>query len=134
MSINKTIIQGRLTKDVELRSTQSGKPVCGFTVAWSEKVKESEQKVFMPCVAWNAQAEFISKYFSKGQECVVEGKLVSRQWQDKNGNNRETIELIADRVHFCGPKQERAGGNGYVGDPMARLAVMPGDNEDLPFN
>lgn len=133
MSINKTIIQGRLTKDVELRSTQSGKPVCGFTVAWSEKVKETEQKVFMPCVAWNAQAEFISKYFSKGQECVVEGKLVSRQWQDKNGNNRETIELIADRVHFCGPKQERAGGNGYVGDPMACLSVMPGDNEDLPF-
>lgn len=134
MSINKTIIQGRLTKDVELRSTQSGKSVCGFTVAWSEKVKESEQKVFMPCVAWNAQAEFISKYFSKGQECVVEGKLVSRQWQDKQGNNRETIELIADRVHFCGPKQGRAEGNGYVGDPMACLAVMPGDNEDLPFN
>ena len=133
MSINKTIIQGRLTKDVELRSTQSGKPVCGFTVAWSEKVKESEQKVFMPCVAWNAQAEFISKYFSKGQECVVEGKLVSRQWQDKNGNNRETIELIADRVHFCGPKKDDqpVSNGGYTGG--FRPVISAGD-EDLPFN
>ena len=134
MSINKTIIQGRLTKDVELRSTQSGKPVCGFTVAWSEKVKESEQKVFMPCVAWNAQAEFISKYFSKGQECVVEGKLVSRQWQDKQGNNRETIELIADRVHFCGPKQDNdqpVSNGGYTGG--FRPVISAGD-EDLPFN
>lgn len=130
--INKTIIQGRLTKDVELRSTQSGKPVCGFTVAWSEKIKETEQKVFLPCVAWNEQAKFISKYFSKGQECIVEGKLVARQWQDRQGNNRETIELIVDRAHFCGPKREGSD-NGYVGDPMAGLAVMPGDDEDLPF-
>ena len=134
MSLNKTIIQGRLTKDVELRSTQSGKPVCGFTVAWSEKVKESEQKVFMPCVAWNAQAEFISKYFSKGQECVVEGKLVSRQWQDKNGNNRETIELIADRVHFCGPKKDNdqpVRNGGYTGGFQP---VISAGDEDLPFN
>ena len=133
MSINKTIIQGRLTKDVELRSTQSGKPVCGFTVAWSEKVKESEQKVFLPCVAWNAQAEFISKYFSKGQECVVEGKLVSRQWQDKQGNNRETIELIADRVHFCGPKKDDqpVSHGGYSGGFQP---VISAGDEDLPFN
>ena len=104
--LNKVAIQGRLTRDVELRRTQSGTPVASFTVAWSEKYGETEQKLFLPCVAWRNSAEFASRYFSKGQELLVEGKLTSRKWKDRDGNNRESIELIVDQLHFCGPKQE----------------------------
>lgn len=139
--LNHTTIQGRLTRDPELRATQKGTQVASFTIAWSEKYQDTEQKLFMPCVAWGKLGEFVSKYFVKGQEAIVEGKEITRQWQDKNGNNRETIELLCEHIHFCGPKQERSGGyqggNGYVGDPMAAMggfAPLPGDDDDLPFN
>lgn len=125
--LNNATIQGRFTKDPDLRATQSGTSVVGFTVAWSEKYKDREQKLFMPCVAWGSQAEFISKHFRKGQEAIVEGKLTSRQWQDKNGNNRETVELIADHVHFCGPKQD-SGSSEYGG-----FDQLPDAGDDLPF-
>lgn len=104
--INKMIIHGRLTKDVELRHTNNNVPVASFTVAWSEKRGNSENKLFLPCVAWRNSAEFAAKYFAKGQEVVVEGKLTSRKWTDKDGNNRETVELIVDQMHFCGGKKQ----------------------------
>ena len=103
--LNKTIIQGRLVRDVELRQTVTGTPVASFTVAWSEKYKETERKLFAPCVAWGNNADFITKYFAKGQEICVEGYLTSRQWNDKDGNKRETIELTVDRAHFCGKRE-----------------------------
>jgi len=135
--LNNTAIQGRLTRDPELRATNTGKAVVGFTVAWSEKYGDTEQKLFLPCVAWGNQAEFVSKYFVKGQECIVEGKLTSRKWQDKNGNDRETIELIANHVHFCGPKQNNNSGSSQsIGDPMADMggfSPLVGADNDLPF-
>lgn len=104
--LNYMTLQGRLVADPELRHTQTQLPVCSFRVAWSEKYKESETKLFLPCTAWRSSAEFVSKYFRKGQEIIVEGKLSTRDWKDKDGNNRQTIEMTVDRVHFCGPKQE----------------------------
>lgn len=135
MSINKTIIQGRLTRDPELRSTNTGKPVCSFNIAWSEKFKDTEQKVFLTCVAWDKNAEFASKHFAKGQECVVEGKLFARKFTDKSGNDREIIELNVERMHFCGKKEEQLGNQvshhgGYSGFVPAILDVA---GEDLPF-
>ena len=124
--INKMIIHGRLTKDVDLRHTQSGVPVASFTVAWSEKRGNSENKLFLPCVAWRNSAEFASKYFSKGQECVVEGKLTSRKWTDKDGNNRETVELIVDQMHFCGGKKQDNL------DELAKDVAVFEDLSDLP--
>lgn len=124
--LNKMMIQGRLTKDVELRHTQSGVAVASFTVAWSEKRGENEQKLFLPCVAWRNSAEFASKYFGKGQECVVEGKLTSRKWTDKDGNNRETVELIVDQLHFCGSKN----GN-KAADPLDDLEKTISGFEEL---
>jgi single-strand DNA-binding protein len=103
--LNKMTLQGRLTKDAELRQTQGGTKVSSFTVAWSEKYKETERQLFMPCVAWGKLAEFICLQFSKGSELIVEGFLTSRKWQDGQGNNRESIELTVDRLHFCGKKQ-----------------------------
>jgi len=134
MALNKITLQGRMTKDVELRSTQSGTPVASFTLAWSETINNNEQKLFLPCVAWKNNAEFASRYFSKGSEAIVEGKLTCRKWQDRDGNNRETIELIVDRLHFCGPKKD-AGSNSQeptYSEPQG-FAEMPDLDGDLPF-
>lgn len=143
--INKCVIQGRLTKNVELRYTQSNTPVASFTVAWSEKYKDTEQKLFMPCVAWRNTAQFAANYFDKGQECVVEGKLTTRKWTDRDGNNRETVELVVDQMHFCGSKREGgsqgntyANGSQAAGRPVDVDASNFGDYEDvdsgvLPF-
>lgn len=130
--VNSTIIQGRMVRDAELRRTQSGTAVASFTVAWSEKYGDSERKLFLPCVAWKGTAEMASKWFGKGQEVVVEGKLTSRKWEDKNGNNRETIEMVVERMHFCGPKREDAYAHT---DTHAHADWEPVDEagEDLPF-
>ena len=125
--LNKVALQGRLTRDVELRRTNSGTAVASFTVAWSEKHGETEQKLFLPCVAWKGTAEMAAKWFTKGQEVIVEGKLTSRKWQDKEGNNRESIELIVDRMHFCGKRGEQSAGAASEG-----FAEIEDDGE-LPF-
>lgn len=132
--LNSTIIQGRLTKDVELRHTQSGTAVASFTVAWSEKYKEQEKKLFLPCVAWGGTCEFISKYFRKGDQIVIEGQLTTRDWQDSNGNKRQTIELTAERVHFAGSKNSGTQTTAPVvecDEPQFEEITM--DNGDLPF-
>lgn len=102
--VNLMILQGRLCDEPEMRTTQSGTPVCSFRVAWSEKYKDRETKLFLSCTAWGSTGEMVSKYFSKGKEIVVEGKLSTRDWEDKQGNKRQSVELTVERVHFCGPK------------------------------
>lgn len=135
--LNKMTIQGRLTRDPELRHTQSGTAVASFTLAWSEKYKENEQKLFLPCVAWGHNGEFASRYFTKGQEAIAEGKLTTRHWQDKNGNNRETVELIVDKLHFCGAKKD--GGSSYGCNSVSQEPVplvyeeVNYDDGELPF-
>ena len=132
MSMNRTIIQGRLTRDPDLRSTTTGKPVCSFTIAWSEKVKETEQRVFLNCVAWDKNGEFVGKHFQKGQECIAEGKLVSRKYTDKEGRERETIELIVERMHFCGKKEEQRQGHGGYSAGFIPAPDL-NDEDGLPF-
>lgn len=131
--INKTIIQGRLTKDVELKSTPGGKSVCSFTVAWSEKIKETEQQLFQDCVAWDKNAEFVARHFQKGQEVIVDGKMVTRKWQDKDGGTRQKNELILDRIHFCGPKKDNDQPVSHGGYTGGFRPVISADDEDLPF-
>lgn len=128
--LNHTSIQGRLVRDPELRYTQSQTPVCSFTVAWSEKIKDVETKLFLNCVAWRGTAELVSNYWRKGQEIVVEGKLATRQWQDKEGNNRSSTELTVQNVHFCGPK-ESVKNSGTTTNDQAFSGIA--DDDDLPF-
>jgi single-strand DNA-binding protein len=104
--INQTIIQGRLCADPELRTTQSGVSVCSFRVAWSEKYKETETKLFLNCTAWRGTGEFVQKYFRKGQEIVVRGKLSTHEWDTDNGDKRSQIILTVDEASFCGPKRD----------------------------
>ena len=129
--INKTVIQGRLTKDVEVRATPNGTKVASVTVAWSEKYKETERKLFIPCVVWGAQAEFAASYFRKGQEIIVEGYLASRKWQDKDGNNRTAFEAVADECFFAESKKtESPVGLQETPSPFEEFLD---DDEDCPF-
>ena len=105
--LNKISIHGHLVRDPELRTTPSGVSVCNFTVAVDRsytKQGEEKQTDFFECVAWRGVADTISKYFHKGKEIVVSGKIQSRKWQDKDGNNRISWEIMADSVDFCGSK------------------------------
>lgn len=133
--VNHMVLQGRLTRDPELRTTNSGTPVCSFTVAWSEKYKDNEQKLFMPCTAWRAAGEMVSRHFAKGKEIAVEGRLSTRDWTDKEGNKRQSIELTVDRVHFCGPKAPDSAdlNPSSVVPPTPHGFVDIGDDGELPF-
>lgn len=128
--VNRMILHGRLTRDPELRQTNSGIPVCGFTVAWSEKRGENEIKLFLPVTAWRGTADLVAKYFIKGQEIIVEGKLTQRDWTDNDGNRRTVIELQAEHVHFCGGKRSEAAPPPEPHEPFSELE--DGDGE-LPF-
>lgn len=133
--LNRMTLQGRLTRDPEYRQTQNGTAVASFTVAWSEKYKETERKLFLPCVAWGNNALFVCQYFVKGSEIVVEGGLTSRKWQDQNGNNRESIELTVERMHFAGSKTDSAPMPEPTGNPIKTPdGFAPASEDDaLPF-
>ena len=102
--LNHIVIMGRLTRDPELRRTQSGVAVTTITVAvdrdYQSRESQEKQTDFIDVVAWRQTAEFVSKYFSRGKMIVVEGSLQSRKWQDRDGNNRTSWEIIADNVYF----------------------------------
>ena len=112
--LNRITILGRLTRDPELRRTQSGVAVTTITVAVDRDYKSSEsgerEADFFNVVAWRQTAEFVSKYFSKGRVIGVDGRMQSRKWQDKSGNNRVSWEIQAENVYFGGEKP--TGGNG----------------------
>ena len=102
--LNHIVIMGRLTRDPELRTTQAGVSVASFTVAvdrdFGGRDGGEKQTDFIDCVAWRQTGEFVSKYFHKGSMIVVSGRLQSRKWQDREGNNRTNWEIQADNVYF----------------------------------
>lgn len=106
--LNKVILMGRITADPELKHTPSNVAVCSFSLAVNRRFNRNETD-FIDIVAWRQQAEFISKYFTKGQQMVVCGALQTRAWEDKNGNKRKTVEVVVDEVHFADSK--RTAGN-----------------------
>ena len=109
--LNKIIIMGRLTRDPELRYTQQNTPVCSFTVAVDRDYASNGEKQtdYIDCVAWRAGGEFVSKYFTRGSLIVVDGRLESRKWQDRDGNKRTSWEINADRCYFGGSKKDSDG-------------------------
>lgn len=105
--INKVIIMGRITHDLEIRQSQGGIAVLSFTVAVERgyvKQGEERQTDFINCVAWRQQAEFIGKYFSKGRMIAIEGNLRTRTYDDKNGTKHYVTEVFVDNVSFTGEK------------------------------
>lgn len=101
--LNKIVLMGRMTRDPELRNTQNGKFVANFTLA-VDRDHDREQTDFVDVVAWNGTAEFVSKYFHKGQMTVVSGRLQMRRYE-KDGQNRTAYEVVADSVYFGDTKK-----------------------------
>ena len=102
--LNLVVIMGRLTTQPELKTTQNGVSVSPFTVAVNRQYGE-QQTDFIPCVAWRNTAEFITKYFGKGQSIVIQGSLQQRDFEDKQGNKRTAYEVVVSTADFCGKKE-----------------------------
>ena len=116
--LNRIIIMGRLTRDPELRRTQSGTAVTSFSLAVDRDFKSQggdKETDFIDIVAWRNTAEFVSKYFTKGRMAVVEGRLQIRDWTDRDGGKRRSAEVIAENVYFGDSKRE--GGSDYGSAP-----------------
>ncbi|MBR4232031.1 MAG: single-stranded DNA-binding protein [Oscillospiraceae bacterium] len=109
--MNQIVLMGRLTRDPELRRTQSGTAVASFTLAvdrpFSSRDGGERQTDFIDCVAWRNTAEFVSKYFVKGQMAAVTGRLQIRDWTDKEGGKRRSAEVVVDNVYFTESKKSR---------------------------
>lgn len=108
--LNHIILMGRLTRDPELRYTQSQTPVASFTIAvdrdYSGKDGGEKETDFIDIVAWRSTAQFVSKYFKKGSMAVVSGRLQIRGWTDREGNKRSSAEVVADNVYFGDSKRD----------------------------
>ncbi len=109
---NKVILMGRITHDLELKTIPSGANVCTFSIAVDRRFqKKGEEKKtdFFNIVAWHQQAEFVTRYFSKGRSILVEGELQTRSYVDKEGRNVRVTEIIADRLSFTGEAKQQSG-------------------------
>ena len=155
--LNRIILMGRLTRDPELRHTQTGTPVASFTLAVDRDFKSRDggdrATDFIDIVAWRSTAEFVSKYFTKGRMAVVEGRLQIRDWTDRDGGKRRSAEVIADNVYFGDSKRDGESGGNYsnggsysnysrpaapapvdYGMPSGdQFAELSDDDGDLPF-
>ena len=141
MSLNKVLIKGNISSEVELKQTQSGTSVCSFNVAVNRFTKDSTEPKkadFFTVVAWSQKAEFVSRYFKKGSGIAIIGRLENREWTDKQGNKRISTEIIAEDIDFCGGKESGTEAKNEA------PAYMPGayqsakfeeieDTESLPF-
>ena len=123
--LNKIILMGRLTRDPELRHTQTGTAVASFSLAvdrdFKDKTTGERTTDFIDVVAWRQTGEFVSRYFTKGRMAVVEGRLQIRDWTDKDGNKRRSAEVVADNVYFGDSKRD----GGAVRRPVQRGLFRP---------
>ena len=142
--LNKIVLMGRLTRDPELRRTESGTPVASFSLAvdrdYGKKDGGEKETDFIDIVAWRSTAEFVSKYFTKGRMAVVSGRLQIRPWTDKDGNKRRSAEVVAESVYFGDSKRE--GDTGQDPSAYAKAAYPPpaddygdllDDDPNIPF-
>ena len=133
--LNKIVLMGRLTKDPELRYTQSQTAVTSFSLAVERdaKSRDGDRDVdYINCVAWRSSAEFVEKYFHKGSMAVVAGRLQIRNWQDKDGNNRQSAEVVVDNIYFGDSKRSDDSGSVPLNGSMFK-ELEDDSHEDLPF-
>ena len=154
--LNKIILMGRLTRDPELRHTQTGTAVASFSLAvdrdFKDKATGDRTTDFIDVVAWRQTGEFVSRYFTKGRMAVVEGRLQIRDWTDKDGNKRRSAEVVADNVYFGDSKRDAESAGPYSGGYFApsggrspapsgfgapdmgdQFAELSDDDGELPF-
>lgn len=141
--LNHVTLIGRMTADPELRYTGQNTAVCSFTLAVERDIKADGEKQtdFIDCVAWRQAAEFICKYFTKGNMTAVTGRLQLRDWKDKDGNKRRSAEVVTEHIYFCeGKKVAENGGQRAGNDKLESLKKYGAtfkeeadDGTDLPF-
>ena len=143
--MNKVILMGRLTRDVEMRQTPNGVSLARFSIAVTRRFKNSNGEYdadFINCIAWRQTGEFIARYFQKGSMIAVVGSIQSRNWDGNDGKKQYATEVIVDEAYFTGSKSENSTGsntdlsdsglddlNSQYGEDFATI----GDEEDLPF-
>lgn len=133
--LNHITIMGRLVKDPEIRTTQSGVSVCSFTVAVDRDFSgKGEEKLtdFFDCTAWRGTADFVGKYFSKGRMIVVDGSLQNDRWQDKDGNNRVSAKIVANNVYFGDSKRNESTSQ-TAESVVAKFDEIKEADGELPF-
>ena len=125
---------GRMVADPELKTTPAGTSVCAFTIACDRyaKTKEDRKADFIDVVAWRTTGEFVSRYFSKGDAIIITGSLQTRTWEDKAGNKRKSVEVIADTINFAGGKKNSSGGSSSD-DIFPFAEIEEEDSGNLPF-
>lgn len=136
MYLNKAIIIGNITRDPEIRSLPSGIQVCSLSVAtnrvWKDREgNKKEQADFHNVVVFGKQAETAGQYLKKGQSVLVEGRIQTRSWDDKDGQKKYRTEIVADRVQF-GPKSAGGGSGSYSGGGNSKAESAPVDKSDSP--
>ena len=144
--LNRIIIMGRFVRDPELKHTQSGVLVTSFTLAVDRDFKDQQSGErgtdFIDCIAWRGTAEFVCKYFAKGRMAVAEGRLQVREWKDRDGNNRRSVEVVAENVYFGDSKRDGNSVNAATNYDPSLVAPGYGPNDfkeindeggDLPF-
>lgn len=126
--INHIILQGRFTKEPEIKVLPSGVELTTGRIAWSEKYKEKEVKLFIDIKAWRGTAKFIANYFQQGSEILLEGRLETEEWTTDSGEKRSKIIFSVERAHFAGKKDSQNTENGSW--DAAPIQIDP---EDVPF-
>ncbi len=138
--VNLVILMGNVGKDPELRQTKSGKDVTSFSLATSKKIKEEEVTTWHRIVAWNKTAKVCAEYLSKGSQVHITGEIGNREWEDNDGNKRQTTEITAHNVTFLGRGAQGAsqGSSSSGGSPASSGGESSGggedfEDEDVPF-
>lgn len=133
-SFNKAILIGNMVADPELKQTPSGVSVCRFRLGVQRKFAKDEGQQtadFLDVVAWRQTAEFVSKYFKKGNPILVCGQIQSRNWEDNNGVKRYSVEILADEVSFVASKDNKEGNDTYM--PSAYQPEEISNTDGFPF-
>jgi single-strand DNA-binding protein len=148
-NINRVVLTGNLTRDPELRNTPSGTPVCGLRVACNTRRKDAsgqwvDKPNYFDVTVWGAQGENCAQYLQKGRPVAVDGRLEWREWDDKEGNKRQSVDIIADSVQFLGSRDGDGNGNGGRFTPQSDVPADTADfkaapvgtgqsDDDIPF-
>jgi single-strand DNA-binding protein len=140
VSFNRVILAGNLTRDPELRFTQSGTPVCGFGLAVNRVFSKNEEVDFFNVSAWRELGETVANYKKKGDPVLVEGRLQYRTWEAQDGSKRSAVDVVADRVEFLGGRSGADDGASSGGGQDRRgggrreeVDINETDFEDIPF-
>ena len=142
--MNKVFLIGNLTRDPEMRTTQSGTTVCNFSIAVNRRMKQDGQQEtdFFNIVAWRQLGELCQKYLSKGKKCAVTGRIQTRSYEAKDGSKRTAWDIVADEVEFLSPVGQGNGHQGNVGGYTESVSKTPDapkdgftqvEDEELPF-